>query len=42
MSRAQIYLNGKFMGEWPYGYASFCIDVTRGEIRAEKCSGGAA
>ena len=28
MSRAQIYLNGKYMGEWPYGYASFCIDVT--------------
>jgi len=29
MSNAQIYLNGKFVGEWPYGYASFMFDITK-------------
>lgn len=29
MSRAKIYVNGEYAGEWPYGYASFEIDVTK-------------
>lgn len=28
MSLAKIYLNGRFIGEWPYGYTSFSFDVT--------------
>ena len=28
MSHAKVYLNGQFIGEWPYGYASFGFDVT--------------
>ncbi len=28
MSHAKIYMNGEFVGEWPYGYASFGFDVT--------------
>ena len=28
MSHARIFLNGKFVGEWPYGYASFGFDLT--------------
>lgn len=28
MSRAQVYLNGEFMGEWPYGYTSFSFELT--------------
>ncbi len=28
MSHAKVYLNGEFVGEWPYGYASFGFDVT--------------
>lgn len=28
MSHAKVYLNGRFVGEWPYGYASFGFDVT--------------
>ena len=28
MSNARIYLNGQFIGEWPYGYASFGFDLT--------------
>jgi beta-galactosidase len=28
MSNAQVYVNGEFAGEWPYGYASFSFDVT--------------
>ena len=28
MSHAQVYLNGKFIGEWPYGYASFGFELT--------------
>jgi beta-galactosidase len=28
MSHAKVYLNGKFIGEWPYGYASFGFDIT--------------
>jgi beta-galactosidase len=28
MSHANIYLNGQFIGEWPYGYASFGFELT--------------
>ena len=28
MSHAKVFLNGKFVGEWPYGYASFGFDLT--------------
>ncbi|MFZ4546156.1 MAG: beta-galactosidase GalB [Bacteroidales bacterium] len=29
MSNAQIFINGKFVGEWPFGYASFMFDITK-------------
>ncbi len=28
MSHAVVWLNGKFVGGWPYGYASFRLDLT--------------
>lgn len=28
MSLANVYINGKFAGEWPYGYSSFSFDIT--------------
>lgn len=28
MSNAKVYLNGKYLGEWPYGYNSFYVDAT--------------
>lgn len=28
MSYASVWLNGKFVGGWPYGYASFRLDLT--------------
>ncbi len=28
MSLAKVYLNGKIVGEWPYGYASFSFELT--------------
>ena len=28
MSHAKVWLNGKYLGEWPYGYASFRLEVT--------------
>ncbi|MBP1665817.1 MAG: hypothetical protein H6Q23_677, partial [Bacteroidetes bacterium] len=28
MAYARIWMNGKFAGEWPYGYTSFRIDLT--------------
>src|SRR5918911_3497058 len=28
MSYAAVWLNGKFVGGWPYGYASFALDLT--------------
>jgi beta-galactosidase len=28
MSHARVYLNGIYIGEWPYGYASFGFDIT--------------
>ncbi|MDO5035370.1 MAG: glycoside hydrolase family 2 TIM barrel-domain containing protein [Porphyromonas sp.] len=29
MSNAKVYVNGKYAGEWPYGYNSFYLDVTK-------------
>ncbi|HEX4085697.1 MAG TPA: beta-galactosidase GalB [Chthoniobacteraceae bacterium] len=29
MSHAMVWLNGKFVGGWPYGYASWELDLTR-------------
>ena len=28
MSHAKVWLNGKYLGEWPYGYASFRLEMT--------------
>jgi beta-galactosidase len=28
MSRTSVYLNGEFVGEWPYGYSSFQLELT--------------
>lgn len=28
MRDAKVYLNGNFVGEWPYGYSSFSFDLT--------------
>jgi beta-galactosidase len=28
MAYAKVWLNGKFVGEWPYGYTSFRFDLT--------------
>lgn len=28
MSLAKVYLNGSFIGEWPYGYSSFGFEIT--------------
>ncbi len=28
MSYAAVWVNGKFVGGWPYGYASFAFDIT--------------
>lgn len=28
MSLSKVYLNGQYVGEWPYGYSSFAFDVT--------------
>lgn len=29
MSLAKVFLNGNFVGEWPYGYSSFAFDLTK-------------
>jgi beta-galactosidase len=29
MSRSKIYLNGLYIGEWPYGYTSFSFELTK-------------
>ena len=29
MSNSKIYVNGKYVGTWPYGYASFSFDITQ-------------
>lgn len=28
MSNSKVYLNGEFIDSWPYGYASFCFELT--------------
>ncbi|MDT0676530.1 hypothetical protein [Autumnicola musiva] len=28
MSYAMVWLNGKIVGDWPYGYASWQVDLT--------------
>jgi beta-galactosidase len=28
MANAKVWLNGKYVGEWPYGYSSFRLDLT--------------
>lgn len=28
MSLSKVYLNGTYIGEWPYGYSSFAFDLT--------------
>jgi len=28
MANARVWLNGKYVGEWPYGYTSFRLDLT--------------
>ncbi|MCX6254774.1 MAG: DUF4982 domain-containing protein [Bacteroidia bacterium] len=28
MANAKVWLNGKYVGEWPYGYTSFRLDIT--------------
>jgi beta-galactosidase len=28
MANAKVWLNGEFVGEWPYGYTSFRLDLT--------------
>lgn len=28
MSFSKVYINGEFVGEWPYGYSSFAFDIT--------------
>ena len=29
MSHAQVWLNGKYLGKWPYGYNSFRMELTK-------------
>jgi len=29
MSLSKVYLNGEFIGEWPYGYSSFTFELTK-------------
>lgn len=29
MSLSKVYLNGEFIGEWPYGYSSFSFELTK-------------
>lgn len=29
MSNAQVWLNGEYVGEWPFGYASFELELTK-------------
>ncbi len=28
MSHSKVFFNGKYAGEWPYGYSSFAFDIT--------------
>jgi beta-galactosidase len=36
MSEPQVYLNGKKVGEWAYGYAYFYIDITKDIIKGKE------
>ena len=36
MSQAKIYCNGKYVGEWPYGYSSFSFELTKYLIVGQK------
>jgi beta-galactosidase len=29
MSRSKVYVNDKYVGEWPYGYTSFSFEITK-------------
>jgi beta-galactosidase len=29
MSRTKVYVNGQYVGEWPYGYSSFSFEITK-------------
>ncbi len=29
MSRSKVYLNGTYIGEWPYGYSSFSFELSK-------------
>jgi beta-galactosidase len=29
MSRTKVYVNGQYVGEWPYGYSSFSLEITK-------------
>ncbi len=29
MSRSKVYVNGAYVGEWPYGYSSFSFEITK-------------
>jgi beta-galactosidase len=29
MSRSKVYVNGVYVGEWPYGYSSFSFEITK-------------
>ncbi len=29
MSRSKVYVNGQYVGEWPYGYSSFSLEITK-------------
>jgi len=43
MANSKVYLNGKFVGSWPYGYASFCFELTdHVRFDAENSSGQAS
>ena len=36
MANSKIYMNGQYVGEWPYGYNSFHFDVTDFVVEGEK------
>ncbi|HOB85786.1 MAG TPA: beta-galactosidase GalB [Bacteroidales bacterium] len=36
MAYAQVWLNGRFVGDWPYGYTSFRLDLTPYVIRGKE------
>ena len=36
MSYAMLYLDGKFLGGWPYGYTRWRVDLTEGLLKNER------